>query len=499
MFNSVFGKKLILSSLLLLGACGGGGGGGTSTSVPTSAPVPPGISSSGTVTGFGSVYVNGVKFNISSTTKISNDDVDDGEVITENDLKVGDVVEVKGTSDDAANANAQSIEMASEVKGPVDNVFNAATKTLVVMGQTVLINNNTAIDNNIGPNGLGDLKVGDLVEVHGFRDATGNIVATRIERQGAVAKFRVRGNISALNSAAKTFKIGNLTVDYSAAQVVPTGTVLADGMRVRVKADSAPVAGKLMATKVKVKKAEATNNSEVEGFITVFTSATNFEVNGQKITTDANTRFEHGSAADLKVGVSVEVEGPQTDTVLTARKIEFKAGGDNNHNNSASTKFAGLVASASLADKTITVLGQKFNVTATTMFEDKVNNTRPFNITNFNSVVKTGAHVQISAFKDGAGLTATRVELNNKAEIFVQGSLAAGATGTKLVISGVEVTIDTGTRFFLDDNRLADFAAFQVKALAGVIVKAKTKAMVLPADTRIDATGTNQGEVEIED
>ena len=227
MFKSVFGKKLILPLLLLLGACGGG----TSTSVPTSAPVPPGISSTGRVTGFGSVYVNGVKFNTSSTTKISNDDVDDGEVITENDLKVGDVVEVKGTSDDAANANAQSIEMASEVKGPVDNVFNAATKTLVVMGQTILINNNTAIDNNIGPNGLGDLKVGDLVEVHGFRDGTGNIVATRIERQGAVAKFRVRGNISALNGAAKTFKIGNLTVDYSAAQVVPTSAVLADGMR----------------------------------------------------------------------------------------------------------------------------------------------------------------------------------------------------------------------------------------------------------------------------
>ena len=206
MFKSVFGKKLILPLLLLLGACGGG----TSTSVPTSAPVPPGISSTGRVTGFGSVYVNGVKFNTSSTTKISNDDVDDGEVIAENDLKVGNVVEVKGTSDDAANANAQSIEMASEVKGPVDNVFNAATKTLVVMGQTILINNNTAIDNNIGPNGLGDLKVGDLVEVHGFRDGTGNIVATRIERQGAVAKFRVRGNISALNGAAKTFKIGNL-------------------------------------------------------------------------------------------------------------------------------------------------------------------------------------------------------------------------------------------------------------------------------------------------
>ena len=345
---------------------------------------------------------------------------------------------------------------------------------------------------------MADLKVGDLVEVHGFRDATGTIVATRIEKQGAVAKFRVRGNISGLDTVAQTFKIGALTVAYGAAQVVPTGTVLANGLRVRVKADTAPVAGKLTATKVKVKKAEDGNKSEVEGLITVFTSATDFEVNGQKITTDANTQYERGTVVDLKLGAKIEAEGAVAKGILTAKKIEFKKPGDNK-GSSASTKFAGLVASASLADKTITVLGQKFNVTAATMFEDKVNNARPFNIANFDSVVKTGVHVQISAFKDGTGLTATRVEVNKKTEVFVQGALEAGATAAKLVISGVEVTIDTGTRFSLDDNSLADFAAFQAKAPVGAIVKAKTKATVLPAATKIDATGANKGEVEIED
>jgi hypothetical protein len=484
---------------LFLASCGGGsnstvadiGAGGTGVA-------------SGSISGFGSVYVNGVKHKTSSA-KITDDDADENEIIGEDKLKVGQVVEIKGKAEDAKNSVAESMEKSAEVKGPVDTAYDPATKSLVVMGQKVLIDNNTSIDSNIGAT-TADLKVGDVVEVHGFRDASGAILATRIEKQNlsaGPAQYRVRGTIAGLDAAGKTFKIGDLTVDYGAAQVVPTGTTLADGMRVKVKAANAPVNKKLTATKVKVKKAENAGRAELEGVITKFTSTTDFEINGQKVTTDANTVYEHGSVADLKEGARVEAKGTVANGVLTASKIEFKSRGDNRAEDSSRVKLSGLVAASSAADKTFTLLGQKFTVNDATRFEDRVNDTRPFNISNFETLVKADAHVQVTAYKSGSDLIATRIEVNKDSGASVQGALAAGATADKLTIQGVDVKIDNGTKFYADEERegksFADFAAFIAKAPAGTIVKAKSKLAPTSSATAIDATGANQGEVEIED
>jgi Domain of unknown function (DUF5666) len=496
-------KKFLLLLLpllaLVLASCGGG-----SSSVAEISGGGTGVSA-GSISGFGSVYVNGVKHETSSAV-ITDDDADDNQRIGEDKLKVGQVVEVKGKAKDDSNSVAESMEKAAEVKGPVDSVYDPATKTLKVMGQTVLIDNNTSVDDNILPNGLiTDLKAGDLVEVHGFRDAAGVITATHIEMQGPVAQYRIRGTISGLDATKKEFKIGDLTVDYGTALIVPTGTTLKDNMRVRVKAQNAPVAGKLTAIKVKAKKIEDGNKAELEGVITKFTSATDFEINGQKVTTDASTVYQHGVVGDLKEGAKVEAKGTVANGILTASKIEFQSKGDNKGGDSARVKLAGLVSASSLTDQTITVLGQKFKVDAGTRFEDRVNNTRPFNISNFDTVVKSGAHVQITAFKSGADLIATRVEVNKQSGAFVQGALAAGATATSttLNIQGVDVKIDSGTKFFAGDERhggaIADLAAFLAKAPAGTIVKARSKATPLATDTSIDATGANQGEVDIED
>ncbi|MGB9151025.1 MAG: DUF5666 domain-containing protein [Burkholderiales bacterium] len=485
---------------LFVASCGGGntyvadiGTGGTGVA-------------SGSISGFGSVYVNGVKHK-TSTAKITDDDVEDNVIISEDKLKVGQVVEIKGRAEDSRNSVAEIMEKAAEVKGPVDSVYDAASKTIKVMGQTVLIDNNTSIDNNLGANGVSDLKVGDLVEAHGFRNAAGVIVATRIERQGPIAQYRVRGFISGLDTTKKEFKIGDLVVDYGSAQIVPTGAILADGLRVGVKAQNAPDAttGKLTAIKVKVKKAEDVGRSELEGVITKFTSATDFEINGIKVTTSASTVYEHGTAADLKEGARVEAKGAVTNGVLTATRIEFQSRGDNLNQDSSRIRLSGLVAASSATDKTVTILGQKFIVNDATRFEDRVADTRPFNIANFDTLVKAGAHVQVIAYKRGADLIATRVEVNNATGAFVQGALGPGATAssTSLLIQGVNVKIDSGTKFYAGDERhggaIADLAAFLAKAPAGTIVKAKSKATPLAGDTSIDATGANQGELETED
>jgi Domain of unknown function (DUF5666) len=482
---------------LLLASCGGG-----SSSVAEITGGGTGVAS-GTISGFGSVYVNGVKHKTSSATKITDDDADDNQVIGEDKLKVGQVMEIKGKAEDDKNSNAESMEKSAEVKGPVDTAYVVATKTIVVMGQKVLIDNNTSIDDNIGTNGVADLKKDDLVEVHGFRDANGVITATRIERQGPVAQYRVRGTIAGLDKGKKEFKIGDLTIDFGTAQIVPTNAELADGLRVRVKAQNAPVAGKLTAVKVKVKKIEDGNKAELEGVINKFTSATDFEINGIKATTTATTEYKNGDVNSLKEGARVEAKGAVAAGVFTASKIEFKSKGDNRNEDSSRVKLSGLVASSvsSATEKSVTVLGQKFVVNDFTRFDDRANNTRPFNISNFETIVKNPAHVSITAYKKGADLIATRVEVNKDSGAFVQGPLAAGATATSttLNIQGIDVKIDSGTRFSGDDVRFADLTAFLAKASAGTIVKAKSKATPLATDTSIDATGANQGELQIED
>ncbi|MEY4730243.1 MAG: hypothetical protein RL020_1401 [Pseudomonadota bacterium] len=488
---------------LLLASCGGG-----STNVADIGTGGTGVATgAGSISGFGSVYVNGVKHKTSSA-KITDDDADENDIIGEDKLKVGQVVEIKGKAEDASNSVAESMEKSAEVKGPVDTAYDSATKTIKVMGQTVLIDNNTSVDSNVGPTGLiADLKAGDLVEVHGFRDAAGVITATRIEKQGPVAQYRVRGTITGLDSGKKEFKIGDLTIDYGSAQIVPTNAVLADNIRVRVKAATAPTAGKLTATKVKVKKVEDASKSELEGVITKFTSATDFEINGIKVTTTATTTYPNGSVADLKEGAKVEAKGSVANGVFTASKIEFKSKGDNKGEDSSRLKLSGLVASSvsSATEKSVTVLGQKFLVNDATRFDDRANNTRPFNISNFETVVKNPAHVSITAYKKDADLIATRVDVNKDTGASVQGPLAAGATATSttLNIQGVDVKIDSGTKFFTGEDRrggsVADLAAFLAKAPAGTIVKAKSKAAGLATDTSIDATGANQGELELED
>ena len=81
MKTSLFGP-LLFGTLLALASCGGGTN-GTSGS---------GVTSTGTITAFGSVFVNGVEFSTSGATIVR-----DGNPATETNLRVGMVVTVNGS------------------------------------------------------------------------------------------------------------------------------------------------------------------------------------------------------------------------------------------------------------------------------------------------------------------------------------------------------------------------------------------------------------------
>lgn len=307
---------LATAALIVLAACGGGGGGGSDDGGSAA----PQSFSTGKISGFGSIIVNGVRFDDSQATVLD----DDGEARGRDDLGLGMVVEVEGGAVENQAGSASKIVIRSEIKGPVEAV-DAAAGTLTVLGQHVLVNSQTAFEDITG--GLAGVQVGDTLEVYAFFDAKAGVyTATRIESQSEPDRFKLRGAVSGLDTDARTFRIGDALIDYS--QVVASRLpALADGTLVRVKLQATQVGGAWVATKIDTGVREVAEHAETEaeGYVSDFASLASFRVNGLEVdASGASVEFEDGTSADVANGVRVEVEGEISGGVLIARKLEIK-------------------------------------------------------------------------------------------------------------------------------------------------------------------------------
>ena len=276
----------------------------------------------GPITGLGSIIVNGVTF-----------DVDNADVVVEGapagpaDLKLGMVVEVRGTIDaGTASGVASRVEFDADLQGPVEAV-DVAQSTIVVLGQLVIVTNATVFDGTT----LQTLAVGDVIEVSGFVDGEGNVRATRVELENEADGVEIKGLIAELDADAQTFRIGGQLVDYSTAEIKnapPAG--LSNDLFVEVHAHGGPTGGVLVADEVDVKGTDFGGDEgeevEIEGLVTRVNSATEFVLNQtRRVRIDSRTEFENGSAADIAVDTRLEAEGiVDSDGVLAAREIDFR-------------------------------------------------------------------------------------------------------------------------------------------------------------------------------
>jgi len=338
----------VLSTALLavVAACGGGGGDAGSSDSSSAASY-----SQGAISGFGSVIVNGVRWDDSSATVTD----DDGVRQTSSALKLGMVIEVDGSSIDhaAGSGRALAIRYGSEMLGPVASI-DASLSTVTVLGQTVAVTTSTVFDASIA-GGLAGLSVGAVIEVHGLYDAANSrTVATRIELKAGATEYRLRGSISGLDTTAKTFSIGSELISYASAGEIPA--TLANGTQVKVRLQTTQSAGAWVASKLRLIKRvfEDRPDAEVEGVITAWTSATDFEVNGLKV--DASkASFPDGQAA-IVLGARVEVEGAVVAGVLVATKVDLE---DDGHHGGPLREFElhGLIANLDTAAKTFALRG----------------------------------------------------------------------------------------------------------------------------------------------
>jgi Domain of unknown function (DUF5666) len=302
-----------LAAAVLAIGCGGGGGGDSSVATGSAFTM-------GTISGFGSIIVDGVRFDDSRAQVVDDDDQphDRGE------LKLGMTVEVLSDRVQGANALARHVRFGAEIVGAVEGI-DVAAKQLTVLGQIVEVSDTTVFDDSLA-GGLAALAVGDIVEVHAqFNNANGHYLAKRIEKEAQANFFRLRGVVAALDTTAKTFKIGGATISYSQIAAGDLPPNLGNGLPVRVRLQTTAVAGVWQAVSIRsgVRKVEDHDEARVRGVVTAFTDITSFSVNGLPVTTSASTAFPDGSAG-IVVGAAVEVEGAIRDGVLVASEVELE-------------------------------------------------------------------------------------------------------------------------------------------------------------------------------
>ena len=184
--KSIHGKLLLPSALaLLVAACGGGSSGDSSSAPPAGSTKT--VLVTGTISGFGSVIVNGVHYDTSTATVRIDDQPSSDDL-----LEVGEVIRLEAEVDDQGRARAKLIEQDHLLEGTVEAV-DVAGGTLLIAGQVVRVDGDTSFDDSIVPRNLGGLRVGQRVEVSGLVGADGVIAATRVERKAAVATVEVKG------------------------------------------------------------------------------------------------------------------------------------------------------------------------------------------------------------------------------------------------------------------------------------------------------------------
>jgi hypothetical protein len=378
-------RHWLAAALATIGGCGGVDSGGTGTgSAPPTLAV-------GAITGFGSIIVNGVRYDDTTAA------IDDGDgAITRDKLRLGMQAVVQAsaiaTSGAVSTATATSITVRSELIGPIESI-DRARGLITALGQGIVVVPATVFDDSLVM-GLAALGTGDVIEVYGTFDAAASrIVASRIERSAAVVAYKLSGAVGTLDLNARTMTIGAAVIDWSGVAPADPATALAPGSVVRVALATVPTSGIWRATSLSVGRPQLADRDrvEIEGRISSFTSIMRFEVNGFVVDASGVSTFSDG----VVLGAKVEVVGSSRGGVLLAQTVKLE--GD-----AGSFELNGSVESADAIAQRFVVRGVTVAWSAATTFSGGM----PNDLQNGRMVEVRG---RLSA--DGTRLDATLIQI----------------------------------------------------------------------------------------
>jgi hypothetical protein len=303
--------RAIAATLLCwaLVSCGGGSGGSTLLAGGEGVGTGGTGITLGTVTGFGSVVIDGVSYNSASPQYFAQSSLSEAAPAAPADVGLGAQVQLELD----AQGNPSSVLVAPELVGAV---AEADANGFSVNGVRVQFNKLLAAGPRTyftGLQGPGAVRNGMQVAVSGAYglDALGapKVQATLVERlPDANTILRITGTVSGLDS--NRFQLGAMTVRYGAStQVLPAQTTLANGQLVKVWSNqSLGNAGSVLtANTIRVHSLLGRSGSaHISGLVSLL-SGSRFQING--IGVDASASALAASLATLVNGQYVSVQG----------------------------------------------------------------------------------------------------------------------------------------------------------------------------------------------
>ncbi len=289
----------------------------------------------GTITAFGSIWVNGVEYNIDNASF----DVD-GTRLTglagQKRLSEGMVVKLQASDSGNGKGVAKTVVYSASIKGPVETLStnpvagNTNLKQMTVVGQTVVISKIST--RFAGGFDFTTINVNDIVEISGFVDANGTIKATLVKKEGQLTTGKtthveLHGAVSLVSgNAGSSFMLNNQLVNYDN-NTVGVG-LLSQGAKVEVIGNYSQLGQPVQATLIKQEASEqqeienSTGEVRLQGLVSdLKTAVSTFKIDGVVVN---YSNINSTATAGLKEGVQVEINGKvDSNGVLVLSQLEI--------------------------------------------------------------------------------------------------------------------------------------------------------------------------------
>ena len=435
--------------------------------------------SSGSISSFGSIFVNGIEFHLTGVP-ITIDD----QAGTEADLQLGQVVTVTTNIGDDGSVSVTKVDFDYNLEGPISDVPQQAdpdglTKSFTVLGTTVIVD----IDDTVFGTGYAfdQISQNDFVRISGFFDSNNVLHAKYIAKTASAIEVEAKGKITGLDTLSQTFMLRGLTVTYAGADLsgVPGG--LQDGLFVEVKG-TLVAPGSVSAGTIELEgSAQNAVAAAVEGIITSFASNSDFIIDSGNgpVHVDAGAAVFDPPGLVLRSDLEIEAEGTLVNGTLVATKVQQRSA-LNKLEAKAAVKPTGDVIELDFGPS---VGHGMVNVDGQTQYQDLRDHLRTFSLANINQ----GDFLLVKARQSSGTLVATRIQRTNPRDVVLQGPVEAVAstapnTGTITVLGLTFHTTDGTTEFKDADNQPLN-GDFYTQVKSGDLLHIKDKdSSALPPD-----------------
>ena len=405
--------------------------------------------------GTGVIVVSGIEFIVGDNTIILDDN---NSPIAFGDLFVGQIVEIRADLQSDGTWLATDIKVEDDVRGDDEVEFTGTiddlnASSITVNGTTFSVDSNTVVlDNNNTPIDYLALVLGQLVEIKGFRQGDGSILAVRIKIEDRDDdEVELTGEIERIDSntldvAGLTFVVGDNTIILDNDNQLITFADLSVGLIVEIRAD-VQADGSLLASDIKIED-RFEDEVEVRG-LTDSISDSSIVVLGREFHVVASTAVFDDN--DNPIGFSAVTSGSIVEVkanllpggMLVAVEIELE------DDDPTRVRVQGPIDAIGM--DTLNIAGIYLLLDNSTDVVDQDGNAASISDLAANQSVDTDARAQENGLP-----VVTRVEIKKVAN--VRGSIS-GVTGNSLKIAGSTVTFDATTTVISSENEVLTIAS----------------------------------------